>query len=97
MLTQLKITVPDHKVFMVSDLHWRHAKVVPKRGFDSGPIHDEAIVDSINSVCDLDSHLFSLGDIISDDPKGQHLKTLLRRIHFDTIWLMMPKAGKIII
>ncbi len=87
MLTPIKLKVLDHKVFMVSDLHIKHAKVVPKRGFDSGPDHDNGVIHSINEVCDADSYLFSLGDIISDDPKGQHLKVLLRRLTFDTIFM----------
>ncbi len=89
MLTQIKLNIPDHKVFAISDLHIRHARVAVKRGYADAPTHDKDVIGSVNEVCDADSYLISLGDIMSDDPTGAHTKTLLRSLSFHTL-LWMP-------
>jgi calcineurin-like phosphoesterase family protein len=87
MLRPLRLDAPDHKTFMVSDLHLNHARVATKRGLEV-PVHDNGVVNSWNKTCDMDSHVISLGDIISDDRTGDKLKTFLRRVNFHTIFLL---------
>lgn len=87
MLRPLRLSTPDHKTFFTSDLHVSHAKVAVKRGFDSIEAHDNSLVHSWNATCDADSHVVSLGDIITDDKTGGKLKTFLRRIHFHTLFM----------
>ncbi len=90
MLRPLKLSVPDHKTFMVSDLHIGHNRdfIYEKRDFRSVEEHDNTLVHRWNEVCDADSHVFHLGDIIFADPDGSKLLTLLRRLSFDTIYLL---------
>lgn len=88
MLKPIRISAPDHKVFMVSDLHWRHAKVVASRGFDSVASHDEALVHRWNEVVPPDGVVFHLGDLVFKDPESVAFWTLMRRLTFGTLYLM---------
>lgn len=88
MLKPLRIAAPDHKVFMVSDLHWRHAKVVEARGFVSLEEHDEALVHRWNEVVSPDDTVFHLGDLVFKDPDGSQFMTLMRRLTFGTLYCM---------
>lgn len=89
MIQPLRIDAPDHKVFMVSDLHARHARVAAKRGYgEDVAAHDADLVKGWNGVCDADSHVVVLGDAMSDDPTGAHLTALLKRLSFNTAFLL---------
>lgn len=90
MLRPLNLKVPDHNVFMIADLHIRHnrAFIYEPRQFRSVEEHDQTLIHRWNEVVRPDSHVFSLGDTIFNDPSGQELRALFRRLTFGALYLM---------
>lgn len=91
MLKTLKINGLENEIFFISDLHHGHDRLFihKPRGFNNLQEHDAAIVQRWNEVCSNRSVVFNLGDVQFNDPTGDKLKNLFRRLNFKTMYLCL--------
>ncbi len=57
-----------HKIFVIADLHFGHAKVAAARGFSSIDEHDSALVAAWNNVVTKNDTVYVLGDLFNIGP-----------------------------
>ena len=90
MFKVLKFKGDEHNFFIVSDLHHSHDKdfLWGKRDCKNIIEHDEKIINSWNSVCNNNSIVFNLGDVQFGDPDGSKFLQLMRKLNFDTQWIL---------
>lgn len=90
MLKSLKFRGEEKKFLFISDLHINHDRpwIVQKRKFSSIIEHDEGIINNWNSVCNNKSIIFNLGDVQFNDPDGSKFLQLMRRLNFDTQYIL---------
>lgn len=89
MLKPLKIDHPEHDVWFMSDMHWRHNRdfIYGKRGFTSVEEHDENLVHRWNAHLTDRSVAVHVGDLLFNDSDGTFFKTLVRRLRFSTLYV----------
>ena len=88
---RLKFNYEDsHKMFWVGDLHYNHDRNfiwgAPKRGYKNVTEMNNDIIHSWNSVCDYDSTVFHMGDMIFGDETGYNLLNLYERLNFKNLY-----------
>lgn len=90
MIRPIKLDAQDDNVFMVSDMHIRHDRdfIYGPRKFGSVTEHDETLILRWNQTVAPNAHVFHIGDIIFNDPTGENLWNLLKRLTFKVIYLM---------
>lgn len=97
MLKILKFSGLECNFFMISDLHVNHSKsfLFGKRYGIDGVMykdiesHDSALVTNWNSVCNGESIVFNLGDVIFNDPDGTGFENLMRRLSFNKHYIFL--------
>jgi len=93
----LKFKGDESKYFFVSDLHYRHTKdfLWSKRKdakgnfYQNSEDHDSGIKALWNSVCNSESIVYNMGDIVFNDSKGDHFWSLLRQLNFREMYLLL--------
>lgn len=88
MLKPIKITHPEHDIWVISDLHIGHNRefLYGPRQFKSVEEHDSAIIQRWNAHLTHRSVCFHLGDTIFADPDGGKFKSLMRRLNFSVLY-----------
>jgi len=88
MLNPVKLTAPDDKIFLWSDMHVGHARpwVMQARGFNTIEEHDEALISRWNAVVPDDGVVFHLGDMTFEDPNGKKFESLARRLRYRQLY-----------
>lgn len=83
------IQTPDIKVYFTSDFHLGHNKpfVVEKRGYKNVKEHDDAIVDTTNSIVGRNDILLFLGDYCLNT-NYDAFNDYLSRFKCDNIWTL---------
>lgn len=77
------------KIFVISDLHIRHTKLLESRGFKTIEEHDKTIIDNWNSIVDNESVVFALGDIIvgAKDKGIETFEYLINTLNFKELYI----------
>lgn len=90
MIKPLKTSSPPHKTFFLSDLHYGHDKefILEPRGFKTVSEHDDTLADRWNAVCDNESEVFHLGDLMIRADETAFW-SLMRRLRFKTLYCLL--------
>lgn len=85
-----KLQFKSKNLFFTSDLHYNHDRpfVYKQRGFESIKDYNKGIIERWNSICDNNSTVFHLGDIIFNDPEGKELTNLLEQLNYKSLYLL---------
>lgn len=95
MYRQNKYNAADESnLFFISDLHAGHDPKWPKplwamRGFSSVTEHDETLIKRWNDTVRDDSTIWHLGDFCFNDPDGKRFMSLVRRLRFGRLHLLI--------
>ncbi len=74
-------------LWLISDLHWNHDKLVTARGYSTPDEHNAALITAWNSVCAETSTVVHLGDLIfKTDEDG--FWSLIRQLRFKRLYLL---------
>lgn len=87
-LKPIKIRGLDTEIFGVSDTHFNHDLVWPKRGYASLADHDESLVAKWNLACSDNAQVVHCGDFVFKDPDGERCRELFLRLQFRTLFLL---------
>lgn len=90
MLKTLKINENENEIAFIGCAHHNHNRsfIFSPRGFNSMEEHDSALIQRWNETCSNRTIVFSLGDEQFDDPTGDKLKNLFRRLNFKTLYMI---------
>lgn len=67
------------RAYTIADLHFDHPNNAKLRGFDNSSLHDEMIVDSVNSTVNPTDYLYLLGDIVIGKAGWEIIKGIVCR------------------
>lgn len=92
MLNNLKFKGEESKFFFISDLHWDHRPkweipIWKMRGYNSPEEYNNGIINKWNEVCDHESTVFHLGDLVFNDGDGSKFMSLMNRLNFKNLYL----------
>lgn len=90
----IRITCGLSNAFVWSDTHFNHkcehwdVPIWKARGYSSVEDHNEGLIEKWNSVVDTSSTAFHLGDFIFGSNAFDDIKTILRKMNFNTLYVM---------
>jgi calcineurin-like phosphoesterase family protein len=93
MYNHLKFKGNESNFFFLSDLHWNHnpnweIPIWKTRGFNSFEDYNEGLISAWNSVCDENSIVFHLGDLLFNDGEGKKFYQLTDRLRYKELYLL---------